>query len=92
MVIYHIMWLSSLKMAVCCWNVGACIWNKAVVQICALCWFFLLRLIMQDADIKLCLLSFVKAFCQCDIMQNWIVGSSFVEDQKYFGMWLCTVS
>jgi hypothetical protein len=27
--------------------------NKAVVQICALCWLFLLRLIMHGTNIKL---------------------------------------
>jgi cytochrome c oxidase subunit IV len=33
-------------------HVGARIYNKAVVQICALCWLFLLRLIMHSTNIN----------------------------------------
>jgi hypothetical protein len=41
-------------MADYCRNMEPIYTNKAVVQICALCWLFLLRLIMHGTNIKLC--------------------------------------
>jgi hypothetical protein len=58
---------SSLKMADYCRNMyEPAYMNKAVVQICAVCWLFLLRLIMHGTNIK-----FFRHICSVEAIRHY---------------------